>query len=285
MSNKNGMTCERVERLLGAFVDGELNQSQTAAVKQHLCGCPSCAHALTELEHLNALVTDASAKVEMPPALHDSVMRVVRQTERASKPRRSCVSTWRRFATVTACGLCLVVVVLALFAGGGDKMMMEGIFDSNTMSPDAPDAAYPPYDKSESDSDSYYGDHGFPMTPDAPMEPSLPDAPDEPTTPDEPMAPTEPDFPTADEVQGGYVLRRLDGTATDSLDGEWVSETMRLSFVEQTSEVKIAFSGESDARLATYTAHGDVLRIVYDDGATEVFDYTCEEGVLWLTRQ
>lgn len=275
MSNKNGMACERVELLLGAFVDGELNQKQTAAVKKHLCGCPSCANALAELERLNALVTDAT-EAELPPALHDSVMRVVRQTERAPKPCPSCVSAWKRFATVTACGLCLVVVALALIAGGGDKMMMEGIFDSNTMAPDAPDAAYPSYDKSESVSDGDYGDYQEPIMPDEPMSPMEPMAP---------MEPSLPDLPTADEAQMRYELHRMDGATTDALDGEWIGETMRVTFVESKGEIKISYSGDSEARLATYTVYNGVLKVIYDDGTTESFDYTCKEGKLWLTRQ
>jgi hypothetical protein len=281
MGNKKGMTCERVELLLGAFVDGELNRSQTAAVRRHLCGCLSCSNALTDLEKLNALVTDAT-EVSLPPAWHDSVMRVVHQTKRTAKDRPSCVPAWRRFATVTACGLCLVVVALALITGGGDKVMMEGLFDANTSAPDASDSVDPPYDKSESVSDSGYGDWREPMTPDAPMTPDIPESPNEPAMPDAPLMP---DLPSADETLSVYVLRRADGGTTDGLDGEWVGETMRLSVVAQTGEIKIAYSGESEARLATYGTHNGVLKIVYDDGSGEAFDYICKEGELWLTRQ
>lgn len=281
MKEKSGMACERVEALLGAYVDGELNRAQTAAVEAHLGGCPACARRLAELKELSALVADATAGEPLPPTLHASVMRVV-SSERPAQVRTRRAPRWRRWSTVLACCICLVVVVLALIAGGGDKMMMEGIFDSNTM---APDAAYPSNDKSESVSDGDYGDYQGPLTPDAP---DAPDAPLMPDAPDEPMAPMEPslpDLPTADEAQVSYELQRLDGATAGELDGEWIGETVRLTFVESTGEVKVSYSGQSEARLATYTVRGDVLTLQYDDGDVESFYVICEEGKLWLTRR
>jgi hypothetical protein len=36
------MTCERIEGLLSAFLEGELSQTDKAFVESHLVGCPDC---------------------------------------------------------------------------------------------------------------------------------------------------------------------------------------------------------------------------------------------------
>jgi hypothetical protein len=36
------MTCERIEGLLSAFLEGELSQADKAFVEDHLAGCPDC---------------------------------------------------------------------------------------------------------------------------------------------------------------------------------------------------------------------------------------------------
>jgi anti-sigma factor RsiW len=50
------VTCDEVGRLLGAFVDGELTLSESAAIAEHIDGCPTCDRWRAELESLGRLV-------------------------------------------------------------------------------------------------------------------------------------------------------------------------------------------------------------------------------------
>lgn len=43
------MTCEQIEGLLSAFLEGALNQTDKAVVESHLAGCPDCAALLSVL--------------------------------------------------------------------------------------------------------------------------------------------------------------------------------------------------------------------------------------------
>lgn len=43
------MTCERIEELLSAYLEGELNPRDKAIVENHLTGCPDCAALLAVL--------------------------------------------------------------------------------------------------------------------------------------------------------------------------------------------------------------------------------------------
>lgn len=283
MSIRKDMACEQVEALLGALADGELNKRQAAAVREHLDGCPSCARKLADLEQLSSLVTDAVTEEPLPPTLHDSVMRVVRESAPDRRPLRA--SAMKRWGTVVACGVCLVVVAIALFSGGRGNVVMEGIFDSKAETPDAtmePDAE-DNYGGADFDSDSSIED--VPETPHAPI---TPNTPAEPAMPDEPMSPEkpmDPDQPTADEVQSVYMLKRADGTVAGTWNGDWIGESMRLSFVEPVGEVKVSYSGWSESRVARYTAKNGELLLVYEDGGEECFTFDCKEGVLWLTRK
>ena len=43
------MTCERIEELLSAFLEGRLGQAERERVESHLAGCPDCADLLSVL--------------------------------------------------------------------------------------------------------------------------------------------------------------------------------------------------------------------------------------------
>jgi anti-sigma factor RsiW len=43
------MTCERIEELLSAFLEGRLGQAERELVESHLAGCPDCADFLSVL--------------------------------------------------------------------------------------------------------------------------------------------------------------------------------------------------------------------------------------------
>lgn len=53
---------------LVAYVDGELDSSERAAVSDHLTECDTCARTLAELRRASALFSDAAAALEPPPS-------------------------------------------------------------------------------------------------------------------------------------------------------------------------------------------------------------------------
>jgi anti-sigma factor RsiW len=62
------MSCERIQELLSAYLDGELSPAERAEVDAHLAACPECAGLLARLR--TALQAFASfPEVELSPAL------------------------------------------------------------------------------------------------------------------------------------------------------------------------------------------------------------------------
>jgi anti-sigma factor RsiW len=62
------MTCERIEELLSAYLEGELAAAERSEVEAHLAGCPGCA-ALAGLMKETMAATSAFPEIEPSPAL------------------------------------------------------------------------------------------------------------------------------------------------------------------------------------------------------------------------
>ena len=80
------MTCDRIEHLLSAHLDGELGADDERAVRSHLAACPSCASRLETLRALRASFRDL-----MPEPSDDGLdavlARILPATARRPRPR------------------------------------------------------------------------------------------------------------------------------------------------------------------------------------------------------
>jgi anti-sigma factor RsiW len=62
------MTCERIEELLSAYLEGELSGAEKREVEAHLAGCPSCAELLSFLRETQGALSSLP-EIEPSPAL------------------------------------------------------------------------------------------------------------------------------------------------------------------------------------------------------------------------
>jgi anti-sigma factor RsiW len=62
------MTCERIEELLSAYLEGDLTGAEKREVEAHLAGCPSCAELLSFLRETQDAFS-AFPEIEPSPAL------------------------------------------------------------------------------------------------------------------------------------------------------------------------------------------------------------------------
>ena len=76
--------CKKIEQLLAAYADGELNEEQKALVKQHVATCPHCKALLGEYLALNEAL--ASCTVQAPEGFADRVMDAV-EKQKTAAPR------------------------------------------------------------------------------------------------------------------------------------------------------------------------------------------------------
>lgn len=117
-------SCAQVESLAQAYLDGELNPSETLVFEQHLGECRICAHTLERQKNASAMMFDAFAEFRQPRSLVPDIMahlpemddsRLVRQMNQRAKQQKP--SRLRLFFTVLSpvATVLLLVMGLALF--------------------------------------------------------------------------------------------------------------------------------------------------------------------------
>jgi anti-sigma factor RsiW len=90
------LNCHDTQKLLDAYVDGELDLTTTLAVEQHLQECLNCARAQTELQQLRTALAGGSLYFRPPPALLGRIQSAVRKASDAPRPQRAI--PWRGLA-------------------------------------------------------------------------------------------------------------------------------------------------------------------------------------------
>ncbi|MBE6659984.1 MAG: hypothetical protein E7605_01090 [Ruminococcaceae bacterium] len=275
------VSCEWVSQHLDAYLDGELNQARADKVRAHLDVCPACAAQAEEGREIRALIA-ACDDVAPDAALHDSIMRSVREQPRDERTKRARPSSVRaRRIGGALIGVCLVVAL----------MLLPGpLFQANAPqepSYDAPSANAPDFKEPDSmkpDYDGSYGGNGSydDESPDVAPSPPADDAP----SAEEPEDPVEGGIGSilGDEIQ----LWREDFTTSEggglwaTLEGEWMNDTTYLYIDTHAGEFCLITKGieyYGDASL-----HGDRLLLQAENGLRMEFKVRMEGDTLWLTR-
>ena len=77
------MTCERIEGLLSAFLEGELSQTDRAIVESHLAGCPDCSALLAVLSRTQQALA-GFPELEVSPSLKAKLHAIPERKKRYS---------------------------------------------------------------------------------------------------------------------------------------------------------------------------------------------------------
>ncbi len=116
--------CEKMEKLLAAYADGELNGRKKALVEQHVAHCPHCKALLDEYLALNEAL--ASCAVKVPEGFAERVMESVQHTKQAASVARGV--RLGRIAPFLGVGVAAVLCIGVL--GSGLVQRMGQIFDN-----------------------------------------------------------------------------------------------------------------------------------------------------------
>lgn len=115
------MNCENALELMNRELDEALTAEESAALQAHLDACPDCRETWRQLHELDALLQES--ELEPPAALHDGVMRAIRQ-EQKRKPRRA----WLPAAAIAA------AAALVLLAGKAGLIALPGFEQTDVIS-------------------------------------------------------------------------------------------------------------------------------------------------------
>mgnify|MGYP002614805481 CR=1 FL=1 len=114
------MNCENALEFMNRELDEALTAEESAALQAHLDACPDCRETWRQLHELDALLQES--ELEPPAALHDGVMRAIRQEQR--KPRRA----WLPAAAIAA------AAALVLLAGKAGLIALPGFEQTDVIS-------------------------------------------------------------------------------------------------------------------------------------------------------
>ena len=115
------MNCENALELMNRELDEALTAEESAALQAHLDACPDCRGTWRQLHELDALLQES--ELEPPAALHEGVMREIRQ-EQKRKPRRA----WLPAAAIAA------AAALVLLAGKAGLIARPGFEQTDVIS-------------------------------------------------------------------------------------------------------------------------------------------------------
>ena len=112
------MTCAEASRLIGPWVDDELDVRSAMDIESHVARCPDCVRERNELLALRETARERLPRYELPPQLDDRLWRQVRETATAERPRRA--RRWLREAGMMAAAACLAVIGTVAVQRGGE---------------------------------------------------------------------------------------------------------------------------------------------------------------------
>jgi hypothetical protein len=126
MSSPAAMSCDTVQPLLSAFVDGEVSAVEAALVETHLSSCAGCASDVAFFRLAHATLADPHP-VLPPAALSERIAAATYARPTLSQR----VAAWlrpapARLALGTACAVTIAAVIV-LRGGGGDNAPTGGV--------------------------------------------------------------------------------------------------------------------------------------------------------------
>jgi len=103
------MNHEEVSRLLGAYLDGELDLTTCMAVEEHVAGCERCQREMEAEHELIGIVRDETPRFEASPFLKTRI----RAALRAESP--PVHSFWRRFGWIAGGVAAAALLILTVY--------------------------------------------------------------------------------------------------------------------------------------------------------------------------
>ena len=106
------MSCQELQTMRDAYLDGELDLAHSLEIEKHLRECDSCAHAYDELRSLQMAMRSDTLRFPLPPGLERRVRSAVRGESRVA----SRLFRWRWLIPSVSLGLVAIIVAGLLFS-------------------------------------------------------------------------------------------------------------------------------------------------------------------------
>jgi len=111
------MQCDEVRPLLGAYLDGEVDEAERASLRQHLEGCAECGPEAAALERLRDGIRSAAPVYQAPEALRSAVRAALRREAAQTSPMSMRAPGWLAYAAS---------ILIAVAIGSGGTFVLTG---------------------------------------------------------------------------------------------------------------------------------------------------------------
>ncbi|HEY6191900.1 MAG TPA: anti-sigma factor [Bacteroidota bacterium] len=119
------MTCAETEKLLNAYIDGELDLARSLEVEEHLRTCASCARARENHRVLRTALYEGSLYYEAPPGLETRVRAALHAGEKSGASPRIVPWGWRRLGIGLAVALVAVWSLVSILKNSSAESALE----------------------------------------------------------------------------------------------------------------------------------------------------------------
>jgi len=111
------MTCTEANRLIGPWVDDELDVRSVVELEAHVARCPTCGREKNELLALRETARERLPRFDPPPGLEERLLRSVRET---AAPRPRPARRWLREVALMAAAASVAVAATSSLRRSGD---------------------------------------------------------------------------------------------------------------------------------------------------------------------
>jgi len=111
------MTCAEASRLIGPWVDDELDVRSAMEIESHVARCAECGREKNELLALRETARERLPRYELSPQAEERLWRQVRKASSAERPR---ARRWMREAGMMAAAACVAVISTVAVQRGAD---------------------------------------------------------------------------------------------------------------------------------------------------------------------
>jgi len=111
------MQCDEIRPRLEAYLDGELAETERAAVHDHLADCPECGPETVALQRLREGIRRSAPTYRSPEALRSQIRFALRQEAAASARQTRPAPGWLAYAAS---------ILLAVAVGSGGTFLITG---------------------------------------------------------------------------------------------------------------------------------------------------------------
>lgn len=129
------MVCQESQRILGAYVDNEIDLVTSLALEDHLSDCSDCTYELEKQRSVKDLLRNMDLRPVCPPGLRQEILESLTPKQKAVKVRSWPSLRFRMWtATAAVAAVLLFAVLLFFYVRQNQRQVLDEVVDNHIRS-------------------------------------------------------------------------------------------------------------------------------------------------------